>query len=62
MTISGTNFTGATSVMFGSKTATFTFIDSQTITAIVPKGAKSGPISVTTPGGKVSTGTSFIVN
>jgi hypothetical protein len=62
VTISGTNFTTATSVMFGSKTAVFTVVDAQTITAIVPKGAKSGPISVTTPGGKATSGSSFIVN
>ncbi len=62
VTITGTNFTGATSVMFGGKTAVFTVVDSQTITATVPKGARSGPISVTTPGGKAGSGSSFIVN
>ena len=62
ITITGTNFTGASSVMFGSKTATFTVVDGQTISATVPKGAKSGQISVTTPGGKATSSGSFVVN
>jgi hypothetical protein len=62
VTISGTNFTGTTSVMFGSKSATFNVINAQTISAIVPKGAKSGVISVTTPGGKATSSGTFTVN
>jgi hypothetical protein len=62
VTISGTNFTGTTSVMFGGKIAIFTVNDAQTIVATVPKGAKTGPISVTTPGGKATSASSFTVN
>jgi hypothetical protein len=48
--------------MFGSKSATFNVINAQTISAIVPKGAKSGVISVTTPGGKATSSGTFTVN
>ena len=54
ITITGTNFTGATSVTFGNDTVTsFSIVSSTTITAVLANGA-SGNVSVTTPGGTAS--------
>ncbi len=51
VTITGTNFTGATSVSFGgTEAASFTVNSASSITAIVGTG-ESGDVSVTTPGG-----------
>ena len=56
VTITGTNFTGATAVTFAGTPATsFTVENSTRITAVVPNsaasGVKSGPITVVTPAG-----------
>jgi len=51
VTISGTGFTGATSVKFATTSASFTVNSDTQITASVPKGATTGTISVTTPDG-----------
>ncbi|WP_326794921.1 IPT/TIG domain-containing protein [Streptomyces sp. NBC_01808] len=49
--ITGTNLAGATSVKFGSKSATFT-VDSDTrITAVAPSNNAAVQVVVTTPGG-----------
>ncbi len=61
VTINGTNFTGATSVLFKNKSASFTVVNATQITATVPNGAKSGQIAVTTPAGTVKSSTNFIV-
>ena len=54
VTITGTDFTGATAVSFGgTPAASFTVVSSTTITAIVPAGT-SGNVSVTTPASTVS--------
>jgi len=51
ITITGTNFTDATSVLFGDIVATsFTVVSPTTITAIVSSGT-TGSITVNTPGG-----------
>lgn len=51
VTITGTNFTGATAVSFGgTAAASFTVVSATQITAVVAAGA-SGVVSVTTPGG-----------
>jgi hypothetical protein len=57
ITITGTDFTGATAVKFNGVAASVFSVDSATqITATVPTGASTGTISVTTPNG---TGTSL---
>jgi len=61
VTLTGTNFTGATSVKFGGANASFTVVSTTTITATEPKSAKSGPISVVTPGGTATSAASFTV-
>jgi RHS repeat-associated protein len=63
VTITGTNFTGATATKFNGTSATsFTVNSSTQITATVPTGATTGTISVTTPYGTATTSTSFTVN
>ena len=52
VTITGTGFSGATLVVFGTTAATNLVIDSDTqITAISPAGAGTVDVTVTTPGG-----------
>jgi hypothetical protein len=51
VTITGTDFEGASAVSFGSAPATFTVDSESQITATVPAGTGSVPISVATPAG-----------
>jgi hypothetical protein len=61
ITISGTNFTGASSVSFGGTEATsFSVVNATTITAVVANGT-SGSVAVTTSNG-VGTKTGFTMN
>ena len=60
--ITGTNFNGTTSVEFDATAATSFTVDSATrITAVVPTGATSGPITVVTPFGTATSTESFTV-
>ena len=67
VTLTGTNFTGATAVLFTGATAAtpvsapFTVISATSILTSVPAGAKNGKISVTNPGGTGSSSASFTV-
>lgn len=61
VTISGSNFTGATSVSFNNTSAAFTVNNNSQITATVPAGATSGLIRVTGPGGTATSAASFTV-
>jgi hypothetical protein len=61
VTITGSAFTGATAVTFNGTSATFTVNSYSQITAIVPNGATSGRITVTTPGGTGTSSASFSV-
>jgi alpha-tubulin suppressor-like RCC1 family protein len=55
VTLSGDNFTGATAVTFGTVPATsFTVTSATTATAVVPAGAGTVDVSVTTPSGTSS--------
>ncbi|WFB09937.1 IPT/TIG domain-containing protein [Streptomyces sp. LX-29] len=49
--ITGTNFTGATRVAFGTKSASFTVDSATQITATAPSGNSAVQVVVTTPGG-----------
>ena len=54
ITLTGTNFTGATKVSFaGIDAISYTVVSSTTITALVPSG-QSGTVTVITPGGSAS--------
>ena len=56
VTITGTDFDGATAVSFGGTAATsFNVVNSTTVTAVVATGS-SGNVSVTTPGGNAVLG------
>lgn len=62
VTISGNSFTGATKVTFGGVAATsYEVINDTTLDAIVPSGAKTGPIAITTPGGTGTSTANFTV-
>lgn len=63
VTINGTTFTGTSKVMFDNVDATsFEVINDSEVKATVPSGAKTGVIEITTPGGSVTSTTSFTVN
>jgi hypothetical protein len=59
--IQGDRFDGAYSVTFNGAPASFTVDSSTSITAIVPSGATSGPISVNTHQGSATSSTWFTV-
>src|SRR5579885_1633524 len=61
VTLTGSGFTGATSVKFNGTAATFTMTDDSHISTTVPATATTGAISVTTPGG-TATSSAFTVN
>jgi hypothetical protein len=61
VTLTGTNFTGATAVTLGGVPATFTVASPTTLTLMVPATAATGAIAVTTPGGTATSSSSFAV-
>jgi hypothetical protein len=59
--ITGTGFSPATAVTFGTKAATFTVASATTIDATAPKGSGTAEVVVTdTPGGPSATGTKTV--
>jgi uncharacterized repeat protein (TIGR01451 family) len=56
----GTNLTDASAVLFGNAPAPFTIASNQ-ITAVVPTNARTGPLTLTAPGGVFITANSFRV-
>lgn len=61
VTINGLNLNAALAVRFGGVNATFTVVSNTSITATVPQGATSGPISIVTVFGTISSTTNFLV-
>ena len=65
VTINGTNFTGATAVLFNGVPASFTNAPTNNvdlrITAFVPREATTGPITIQTPHGNVTSTNNFEV-
>lgn len=62
VTITGNSFTKATSVTFGGVAATsYQVISDTQVDALVPTGAVTGPIAVTTAGGTGTSATNFTV-
>jgi uncharacterized repeat protein (TIGR03803 family) len=62
VTITGNSFTGATKVTFEGVAATSFEVKSDTqVDALVPTGAKTGTIAVTTPGGTGTSASKFTV-
>jgi len=62
VTISGNSFTGTTKVTFGGVAATsYKAKSDTTVDALVPTGAVTGPIAVTTAGGTGTSTTKFTV-
>ncbi|MDB6058601.1 MAG: domain, repeat protein [Verrucomicrobiales bacterium] len=60
VTISGKNFTNATSVQFNGVNATsYTVVTNTQITAVVPPGPTSGQVTVVTPGGSAQSAQAF---
>jgi len=61
VTITGLSLTQTSSVKFGTKSASFTANSDTQVTAIVPTGARTGIITITTPGGIATSATKFTV-
>ena len=59
--ILGQGFTGATKVSFHGVSATFTVVSDTYLTAVVPAGATTGAVTVTTPGGNLTSNKIFRV-
>lgn len=59
VTINGTNFTLATSVLFNGVNATFAINSDLQITATVPAAAVTGPITVVNPDGSANSASSY---
>ncbi|MGA9473099.1 MAG: choice-of-anchor tandem repeat GloVer-containing protein [Terriglobales bacterium] len=59
--IQGTDLTGATSVAFNGKSATFEVVSATEITTTVPTGATTGAVKVVTPGGTLEGNVAFTV-
>jgi Right handed beta helix region len=60
--LSGTNFTAVSTLAFNGTKASYTVNSSKKITATVPLGASSGPLTVTTSGGTAASTASFTVS
>jgi len=61
VTLNGTNLTNASALQCNGTAATFTVVNATTISATVPAGANSGPMTVTTPDGTATSAVSFTV-
>ena len=62
VTVNGTHLAGATAVTFNSTAATtFNVVSATQLTAVVPAGATTGKIAVTTGGGTATSAVNFVV-
>jgi uncharacterized repeat protein (TIGR01451 family) len=61
VTVTGANLSGATAVKFNGTNATFSVVNPSQISATVPQGATTGPLSVTTSAGTATTPTNFFL-
>jgi uncharacterized repeat protein (TIGR03803 family) len=59
--ILGQGFTGTTAVSFNGTVATFKVVSDTFLTAVVPSGAKTGSVTVTTPNGALTSNKKFYV-
>jgi len=59
--ILGQGFTGTTNVSFNGASATFSAVSDTYLTAVVPAGATTGSVTVTTPGGTLTSNKVFRV-
>ena len=59
--ITGTNLTGTSAVRFNGLSATFSAVTATSVTAVVPTGATTGKVSLTTPGGIATSTADFTV-
>lgn len=62
VSVTGTGFTGATSVKFNGTAATFSVADDSHISTSVPATATTGTITITTAAGTANSGSMFTVN
>ncbi len=62
VSIIGTELTQTTKVTFNGKSASFTAVSDEQVTATVPTGATTGKIAITTKGGTATSATNFTVN
>jgi uncharacterized repeat protein (TIGR03803 family) len=60
--INGHNFIGTTAVSFNGVSAPFQVLNTQFVSATVPAGASTGPVTVTNAGGKATSTQTFTVN
>jgi hypothetical protein len=61
ITVTGTNFIGVTSVKLNGMSAAYSVVSQTTLVFTVPQGATSGTVTVTTPGGTATSGSSVTV-
>jgi len=59
--ILGQGLTGTTAVSFNGTSASFKAMSETYLVAAVPTGATSGPVTVTTPAGTLTSNKSFVV-
>ena len=59
--ITGSSFTGVNSVRFDGRSASFAFVGDTRVTAVVPNGATTGRVTLTTPSGKATSSSNFTV-
>ena len=63
ITLTGSNFLGATAVLFNGVAATNFFVTNNTTIGVrVPAGAQTGPITVIAPGGTNTTAQNFVLD